>query len=457
MRATSQAGSLIQFGGTRRRAAVFASIVLGVLVGLAAPGLAHPARAVDGNQDPDAINHIVVLMQENRAFDHYFGQLYKLQSGLPKPPAASNPDPTDPTGTRTVAAFHKTSYCEVADLDHSWNGTHREIDGGKMDGFTAANATTADPTGSRTMGYYDEKDLPFYYALYNTFAIGDRYFASAPTQTFPNRFYLLAGTSFGHIRNDFPPPNDPSAFAQRTIFNLLDEAGITWKIYYSQIAFALEFGYVRQHAAGHVVQLNDPVSGYFADAAAGKLPQVAFVDPIFVGTANVENDEHPPSNIQVGQKFVAGVVDALFKSPNWSSSALFLTYDEHGGYFDHVPPPAAPVPDAIPPKLQAGDAPGNFDIYGVRVPAAVISPFAKPHFVSHVVHDHTSILRFIETRYHLPALTKRDLAADPMLEFFDFNNTPAFATPPAGLTPLAQVDPTKAAECQLTAPPPGGF
>ena len=394
-----------------------------------------------------SVQHIVVLMQENRSEDHYFGQLSAQgqPAATPEPANASNPNPTNPSGP-PITAFHKTNYCEVADLNHSWNGTHQEWDNGAMDGFTAANVVSADPTGSRTMGYYDKRDLPFYYDMYSKFAIGDHYFASALTQTFPNRFFLLAGTSFGHIRNDLAPPD---GFTQRTIFNLLDEASppISWKIYYSSVPFAYEFSYVRNQHPDHAV----PISQYYADAAAGTLPQVAFVDPIFLGPTNVENDEHPSSNIQVGQKFVSDVTHALFTSPNWASSALFLTYDEHGGFYDHVAPPAAPVPDGIAPMLQAGDTPGAFDRYGIRVPVAVISPFAKSHFVSHTVNDHTSILHFIETRFHLPALTNRDGSANPMLEFFDFKGAP-FKTPPT----LAQavIDPAQFAACS-TAPPNG--
>jgi phospholipase C len=423
---------------------------VGVLVGLAAaigPLVAVAQAALPASETPNPIDHVVVLMQENRSFDHYFGQLH--YQGQPaaeaEPRNASNPNPLGPL-FQPVRNFHKTDYCETAgDLDHSWNGSHEEWDGGKMDGFTKANANASDPTGSRTMGWYDQSDLPFYYKLFSTFAIGDRYFQSVLSQTFPNRFYLLAGTSFGHIRNDFPAPD---GFTQRTIFNLLDEAGVTWKIYFAQVPFAAEFKYVRDHSAGHVF----PIAQYYADAATGNLPQVSFVDPIFVGPTNVENDEHPPSNVQVGEKFTSDVVGALFGSPVWKRSALFLTYDEHGGYYDHVPPPAAVAPDNIKPTLQAGDVNAGFNRLGFRVPVAVISPYARPHFVSHVVNDHTSILRFIEKRFGLPALTKRDAAANPMLEFFDFSRA-AFATPPT--LPPAPIDPAQAAKCALAPPNTG--
>jgi phospholipase C len=380
------------------------------------------------------IDHVVVLMQENRSFDSYFGRLHfeGQPHTLPEPPGSDNPNPLDPAGP-PIKAFQNPNLCEVADLNHSWNGTHEEIDGGLMDGFTAANdissanATAADPTGSRAMAYYDQADLGYYYDLYNTFAMGDHYFASAPTQTFPNRLYLLAGTSFGHIRNDLPDPRSAD-FRQPSVFNLLDAAGVSWKAYSASypLAFAELFSYVRARDLAKV----RPISQYFADAASGSLPQVAFIDPLFFGPTNVENDEHPNSNVQVGEKFSHDVIGALFGSPDWGSSALFLTYDEHGGFFDHVAPPAAVPPDGIPPMLQAGDVPGAFDVYGPRVPAVVISPYSRPHFVSHVVNDHTSILRFIETRFGLPSLTARDSAANPMLEFFDFSSA-HFATPPA--------------------------
>src|SRR5207247_1379391 len=257
------------------------------------------------------------------------------------------------------------------------------LDGGAMDGFTAANVDPNDPTGSRTMGFYDSSDLPFYYALYSTFAMADHYFCSALTQTFPNRFYLLAGTSFGHIRNDFP--SSGTEFSQPTIFNNLDNGGVTREIYYHQVAFAPLVAYVRCPAAPHAF----PVQRYIADG--------------------------------------------------------------------HSPTPRACTPDDIEPMLQctggsqdgqpcmsdaqcpggACDVPGHFDRYGIWVPFVVVSPFARKHYVSHKVYDHTSILRFIETRFDLPALTRRDANADPMLKLFRFRR-PSFPTPPT--LPAAVID-----------------
>ena len=325
--------------------------------GLAAAGVA-PAGATNAK---NPIDHVVILMQENRSFDSYFGRLHfeGQPHALPEPPGAQNPNPVDPTGP-PIHVFHDSAYCAAADLNHSWTGTHNELDGDLMDGFTAANVDPADPTGSRAMGFFDIRDLPFYYSLYANFAMADRYFASVPGPTFPNREYLLAGTSFGHIRNDLPA----TGLTGRSIFNELDEAGVSWKIYFHDLPAGFLFAYVRTHAAGHVV----PFSQYFVDAAAGTLPQVAFVDPMFGGDKNTEGDEHPPANIQVGQQFVASVVGALLQSPNWPSSALFLMYDEHGGYFDHVSPPPAVAPDDIAPMLGPGDTVAGFDRYRNRRP-----------------------------------------------------------------------------------------
>jgi phospholipase C len=407
----------------------------------ALPADTLPAGTRHGTQIP--IDTIVVIMQENRSFDHYFGRLHSegKKRSEAEPKNASNPDPL---GGAPISAFHQTEYCEVhaghlLDLDHSWSGTHRESNNGAMDGFTAANADPSDASGSRTMGFYDRNDLPFYYALYRRFATADRYFCSVLGPTFPNRFYLLAGTSFGHTRNDVPSVG--TEFAQRSIFNTLDEAGVSWRIY-SDLSFAMLFAYVRNQPPGKIV----PAAQFATDARAGALPHVVFVDPLFFGTPNVESDEHPPSNIQVGQKFVAGIVQALFASPQWPRSALFLMYDEHGGYYDHVPPPPACKPDDVSPMLDPNDVPGEFDRYGIRVPFVLVSPFAKRKFVSHRVYDHTSVLRFIETRFDLPALTARDANADPMLDLFSFRR-PRFRRPPKLKTPT--IDSAKAQACMV--------
>jgi phospholipase C len=387
-----------------------------------------PADAPRGAQIP--IEHIIVLMQENRSFDSYFGQLpaagHAGVDGLPA--SAANPD----ADGAPVPAFHQAHYC-TEDTSHSWRGSHAEYNDGQNDGFVTVN----DPDGVRAMGYYDQTDLPFYYDLAMRFAIGDRYFCSLLGPTYPNRFYLLTGTSFGYVHNEIVD----GGYSQRSVFDLLDEHQISWKVYYSDVPFVFLFRVNPRNLARF--------SRFLSDAEAGTLPQVAFVDPAFSSAIVPESDEHPPANIQVGQQFAAMVIGAVMQSPQWPTSAVFLTYDEHGGFYDHVPPPAACVPDDIAPILDTNDPPAQFDRYGFRVPLVVVSPYAKPGFVSHAIYDHTSILRFIETRFDLPALTNRDANADPLLDLFDFSH-PALLQPPQ--LAEATIDAARQAQCETEFP-----
>ena len=397
----------------------------------ALPSETLPKRAPKGDEIP--IDHIVVLMQENRSFDHYFGRLpafgHRKVKGLPR--RASNPD-----ADRTrVPAFHEERYC-IEDVAHSWNASHRQFNGGRMDGFVVTN----DPNGARAMGWYDESDLPYYYGLATTFAMADRFFCSLLGPTFPNRFYLLTATSDGRIRNDLDFFDRPSVFGQ------LDAAGVSWKVYQSDLVLELLLTDVTPDRLGQVVNIDQ----YFQDAAAGTLPQVSFVSPSFFGDVRTQTDEHPPANIQVGQRFASSVIGALIDGPQWPDSALLFTYDEHGGFSDHVRPPKACEPDDVPPKLRPGDTEARFDRYGFRVPLVVVSPWARPGHVSHRAYDLTSVLRFIQTRFDLPALTRRDANARPLLELFDFSAPRLLHPPPL---PAATVDPARAARCETEFPP----
>jgi phospholipase C len=397
---------------------------------------AHPPAPSSGI---DKINHVVVLMQENRSFDSYFSQLHF--EGQPKSSVESQKPNPNPFGGPPIHPFLTTSPCTTADLSHSWDATHREIDGGRMDGFTAQNEDPTNPSGSRTMGYFDQQTLPFYYGIANEFSVADRYFASVPGPTYPNRFYLLTGTSFGYVSNV------TQVYTQKTIFQSLDEASppVSWRIYLAAPQVELLFKYVQQHMAGHVF----PIAQYFTDAANGTLPQVSFVESDGLSSnVNVESDEHPPANVQVGEKFSHDIVSALVNSPDWSSAAMFQTYDEHGGYYDHVAPPPAVPPDNIPPMVPPSDPFNAFNQYGVRVPAMVISPYSAPHHVSHVVYDHTSILKFIETRFGIPPLTRRDAAANSMVDMFNFTQ-PSLLHP---TIPNAPVDPAGVMQCAALHP-----
>jgi phospholipase C len=389
------------------------------------------------------IDTIVVLMMENRSFDSYFSHLGKYANRTDiesAPDTTTNPFKTGPDPGALYPYVHAPHLC-LLDTNHEWSGTHTEWNDGKMDGFVEANEgffevfpRGGDPSlkdGSRAMGWFDERDIPFYYELARKFAIGDHYHSSILGPTWPNRDYLYAASSFGVIDNTWPNFGDaPYPKKDVFIFDMLEKAGVSWNIYADGppgAGTAVSLGLVNRWAGRNPVL---PVSDFLLQAAAGTLPHVVFLDPLLGTDAPDSNDEHPPGDVQIGQKFTSDAVHALFASPQWKRMAVFITYDEHGGLYDHVPPPPACAPDDRVPNLHIGDTTkGGFDRYGMRVPMTVVSPYSKPGYVSHVLYDHTSILRFIEARYGLPALTRRDANADALFDFFDFTR-PSFATPP---------------------------
>ncbi|MFT3765991.1 MAG: alkaline phosphatase family protein [Minicystis sp.] len=391
------------------------------------------------------VDTIVVLMMENRSFDHYFQGA--ANAGLTDievaPAGATNLDPDG----QSVPAFHDTTYCFV-DTAHGWSAVHQQINGGAMDGFVTSNDATHDAAipgiplemmrGNRAMGYYEEADVPLMYWAAKNFAIGDHYHASVPGPTWPNRMYLYAASSFGRTHNAFPDN------VEATLFDHLDVRGVPWRIYRSQTPCYAIFPdrIVKVLGTEKIADLDQ----FYADAAAGTLPKVVFIDAGFSlddKDTYKQDNEHPPSIMEYGQHVTASVIAALTKSPQWKRSALFLTYDEHGGLYDHVPPPkACPPDDREPDVAQPGE---GFDMLGIRVPFVVVSPFAKKKFVGHHVYDHTSIVRFIEARFTLPALSNRDANAEAPWEMFDFAGAPNL-TPPA--VPDVAIDPAKTSACQ---------
>jgi phospholipase C len=347
------------------------------------------------------IDHVIVLMKENRSFDHIFGEISKAgqPDAEPVPSDFSNPDP----GGTPVARYHETNTCLDADPNHQWDAMHNQVDGGKMDGFVKSAAATTTGTegqdGHFVMGYFDQNDLPFYYFLGTTFALADRYFPSALTGTWPNRDYLMAATSDGvkETLGNPPFPNVP------TIFDSLDTAKVSWGIYSDGLPLEGALG-ITNPAKQTMQEFYDAVSG-------GTLPAVSFVD----GQGNTA-DDHPPADMHVSEDWAYQVYDAVSKSSFWKSTVIFYTYDEAGGFADHVPPPEACV---------ARPQDSEFHELGIRVPAVVVSPWAKRNVVSHLEHQHTSITRFIELLYNLPAMTARDANSDAMLDMFDFCSEPA--------------------------------
>ena len=413
--------------------------------------------AISAGSSLQSLNHIIFMVQENRSFDHYFGNLnaYRQANGLPHdvdglPPNASNPSLN---GSSLVTAFHMISAC-VEGPSPSWNESHVDFNRraptsgtATMDGFVTTAARTAiaggfhDTAGLRAMGFYDSSDLTYYYFMASSFATSDRWFSPVMSRTDPNRMYLLAATSAGHV---YPLPAGSPPLPNKTIFELLEENHISWKVYVTDFApgpitFLSSFTWFGVHPEKIV-----PVSEYLTDVANGTLPQVAMIEPGYVSGT----DEHPAidpalagGDVQVGSKYVASLIDALMNSPSWRDSAFILTYDEFGGFYDHVPPQKTVSPDGIAPQdllpndwCTASRNPGgqtcDFTYTGFRIPLIVISPFSKKGFVSHTVADYTAIHKLIETRFQLPSLTKRDAAQMDMTEFFDFANPP-WMTPPS--------------------------
>jgi phospholipase C len=382
------------------------------------------------------IQHIVVIMQENHSFDNYFGALNTPAFyGSEVDGVSSSHSNRNHDGSITPQ-FKDRDLC-TDDPKHDWNSAHMDWNQGAMDGFVTVNDYSDQGgrrhLGGRVMGYYDSSDIPFYYALANDFAIADKYFSSVQGPTFPNRFYLYAATSFGHITNDMPGTDH--SFSQKTIFDLLDEYGVSWKYYSDGEGYLKLFQPLYLRDYGKLQSL----ASYRADLEHDTLPQVVFLETNFNDQGE---DEHPGADVQMGQSWVSEQILPFLNSKAWKSSVAFLTYDENGGFYDHVSSPAACAPDDIAPMLGQHDVRAEFTHLGFRVPFTAISPFAKHHYVSHHVYDHSSILKFIETKFNLPALTRRDANADGLADLFDFAH-PIFETPSL---PAASIDTSRACD-----------
>jgi len=395
-----------------------------------------------GNGNLRQINHVVWIMQEMRSFDNYFGKLndYRQSQGLPAevdglPADASNPSMD---GTSQVQAYHLNTVC-IEQMSPAWDESRRDINRynpslktGPMDGFVysaahyasdenaAGRGPYSDTAGLRAMGYYTDREIPYYYFMATQFATSDRFFGAILSRTPPNRIANFAASPLGVV-NTVP---EGASFRQNTIFHLLESAGVSWKIYAQEGTY---LGYFQPFFAEHTDHVV-PIDRYFTDLQNNTLPQVAYIEPIN------EANEHTATHIQLGVARVAEILNALMNSPAWKESVFFVTYD-HGGEYDHVPPQPAVIPDAIPPQLETGNIVDDYSRTGFRIPLIVVSPFAKKGYVSHTVMDNTAILKFIETRFNLPSLSARDQAQPDMSEFFDFTNIPNATPPPPPLQP----------------------
>lgn len=405
------------------------------------PAVSLAKDALLGDDIP--IDHIIVVMMENRSFDHLLAELPSM--GVDAEVADASHTNLDAMGEE-VAFHHLEDMC-FEDTNHEWGGVHKQFNDGAMDGFVVTNDTWSGATdgGKRAMGYYGKDDLPFLYGLAANYAISDRYFCSVLGPTFPNREYLYAATSFGHTENDLFQKPMP------TLFEAMDAGGVTWAEYFFTLPGTGVFlnTYTSPEHRDNYRQFDE----FQMDLDSGTLPQVVFLDPDLASERGKGNDFHPPGDAQVGEQFLEEVVKAVTASAIWPRTALLITWDEHGGLYDHVAPPSACPPDDLKPTPGDPDYPdARFDRLGIRVPLIVVSPWAKKQYVSHHVYDHTSITRFIEARYSLPALTGRDANAEPLTDLFDFS-APQLLTPPA--LPASVVDEDQYKLCKRKFPPGG--
>jgi phospholipase C len=442
-------------------------------LGLAALGtgiedlLARAAAASPKTGSLKDIEHVVILIQENRSFDHYFGTLSGVR-GFGDKHGRNHFFQRDSSG-RTVHPFHLPTGC-LPDLTHDWGPQHRSYNGGRMDGWVKAHEAVDPPgVGDQTMGYYKRSDLRFYYALADAFTICDGYHCSVIGPTDPNRLMSMsasldpAGRHGGPLLETLVAGRSALAghFTWTTMPERLQAHGVSWKVYTAQDSggqFDNVLPYFRAYRPGSkLAKLGvDPTfpGDFMSDLAHNRLPQVSWLTPGLSAT------EHPGFSTPLAGEIAARqIVEALVSHPKiWAKTALFITWDENGGFFDHVTPPTPPkgtrgefVTVAKLPAAAEGIR-GPIGL-GFRVPMIVVSPFSRGGLVSSQVFDHTSTLRFIETRFgvEVPNLSawRRRVTGDLTAAF-------NFAAPPRpGRPNLPQPDGSDTGAC--TAPTPAPF
>jgi phospholipase C len=358
--------------------------------------------ASGASEAPD-IQHVVLVMMENRSFDHLFGWLPNAngkQAGL------EYPNKTGGTNKTWELAPDFTG-CSYGDPDHSYSGARLEVNGGEVNGFLKPESS-----GLNAIGYYREQDLPFRAALARNYTTCDHYFPSILGPTFPNRIFQHAGAT-DRLDDDFSICKLP------TIWDNLAAKGVSHRYYFNNVPFLALWG-------KKYIDICALYAEFLADCATGKLPAVSFVDPTYTTLDNLDEDDHPFSDVRNGDAFLAKTFNAVSSSPNWPNTVLIINYDEWGGFYDHVPPPRALAPNDVDPDLVDGKA-----LLGCRVPTIVASPWtlgdpSKPR-VSHSVFDHTSVLKMIESIWDVPAVAAREKSNDVgnLLEVLGSEHQPA--------------------------------
>ena len=421
------AGATVGVGGWRSAGgpARLASPVSPLGKPLRKPGSRPYPKLPVGTDTIPQIEHIVIVMMENHSYDNRLGMLRRPGADGFTIGRNGKPLNTNPYKNGWIQhAFRMPTTCQNHKPAQDWLNSHLQLGTGHNNGFVESGV------GGTAMGYWERADQPFYYSMASVFPIADRYFCSVLGQTYPNRRYLMAATSLGQVDDTVPKLTDYPA--NGTIFDHVAAAGVSWKDYYTSLSTTELFPELYIKNTGKKIV---KIAQFYQDAAAGKLPGVCMVEPDY----NTQSEENPQDIVE-GEQFVAKVVDAVMKGPAWDKTLLIWTYDEHGGYYDHVVPPAALAPDSIKPDVPKGEKVyTGFRQYGFRVPFVLVSPYARRNYVSHRVMDHASICALIEYKWNLPAMTYRDANATPMLDMLDLKN-PAFRTPPKLARPLLDTD-----------------
>lgn len=354
------------------------------------------------------IKHLIVIMQENHSFDNYFGT-YPSANGTLVSEVISQLQRVNGLPNGVCVSYHTDCLSpypagtdSTADLAHDRDALENDYNNGMMNGF-------ATYSGPQSMAYFDYHQIPAYWDYAEEYGIAENYFASALTSTNPNRLLALSGTT--SVSGNYGPP--PYVSYNRTILAQLSSQGISWGYFdfldhFGQRGDVIPINYIAGLNSGALSQVQDVAVLLQRLSESTNLPSVSFVNAI--GSDNL--DEHPPSNVTAGELWTVSVVNAVMRSKYWSSSAVFIGYDEGGGYDDHVPPP----------QILRITHDSNFTLngYGQRVPFLVISPFAKENYVSKTLLNHMSILRFIDYNWNLPPLNENVSGSNNLLDFFYF-------------------------------------
>jgi phospholipase C len=359
------------------------------------------------------IDTFVVLMMENRSFDHYLGWMPKAdgrQAGLSY---------VDKSGKRLSTQHISGDFqgCGHPDPDHGWDGGRTQLNGGKCDGFLRSGDNDI-----FSISYYQKGDLGFIQDAALAFQTYDRFHCSLMGPTLPNREYMHAAQSYGLMKNDLPPQTNDykMGFPDNTIFAACEKAGVSNRYFYNDVPVAAMWGQAGLNRSGSIAE-------YYARCASGTLPKLSFVDPNFGGSVGegpgVSGDEHPHGDVRTGQAFMADVVHAFMESPQWKNGLLIINYDEWGGFFEHVRPPR------VPDIRNNRDINKDFGLMGWRIPALAVSPYARRGHVAHSIYGFESILKMIEWRFGLKPLTKRDRYAQNIARSFDWSSKPRLELP----------------------------